>query len=654
MKLQLRKTGALLLTFVLLASQGIPVAAEENSTYNELEVKNTEDVVFTENELAEWVNSHMYLGGTVRLGDTITITEPIQIFADETSQLSIDTGEFGLIYSGASIYGDYEYFHIIGNGVDIPVVDVWDMGYYRMGNENNDLLQLNVTANGREGTGGTALRIRKAGTTMLNLSALDCTQGLIRSYGTNAIGLMLDVAMDAYCYRVEVSGENSTAVYGPEGASLYYCRLTAEGTGARSITGNDILVDSCEASPEPVDMTVVHRTLIDSSLNRLYVPIKQNGTLEPGTLRMRSTPALLFSGTGDFLAETRYFYINWDYESYFNIKTELLGHTEITGTVNTIFEGLGLFDDATISLTVDVRDPALPCISMINILEYDGEHHVHMPLWDEYDPLDEKVILWRSDDEGRTWWKATHSSDIKWERGMINFTYDSLDNPVWFQVEVTGTGESNIAVVYERDGISYGGNGGDRTGTDRNTIKVPDSLEPDKPGETDVENPEIVKPPEENTDTKNPTQTSPGKVPDITLPSKETEIPSIDSIPLLTLPQPTKVQSTDNDVKEVSASPALPSENTTSQAAVSLAASILPLMPSFSTDLNTAAKNTSEKPISQSSSPITDKEPVDVISDNSGQTPPPANTLIPVIGLLSTAAIISVVLLILRFSKTRG
>jgi hypothetical protein len=658
MKIQLRKTGALLMTFALIFSQGIPVDAQENSTTIEQETETSEDIVFTEGELADWMSTHKYIGGTVRLGGHITISELIWVYADESSQISIDTGVFGLVYNGGSLYGDYEFFHIFGEGVDMPVVEVLDMGYYRMGNENNDLIHLNVTANGREGEGGTALRIRKTGTSGLNLSALNCTQGTIRSYGTNAIGLWLDVSIDAYCYRIEVSGDNSTAVYAPEGASLYYCRLTAEGQGARSVTGADVLVDTCQASPEPDDMNVVNRTLIDSSMNRLYVPVKQNGILEPGTLRMRNTPALLFGGGEGVLPETRYFYVNWDFDTYFGINTDILGRAEITGTTDTIFSGLGLFDDATISMTVDVRDPALPCISMVNIVEYDGERHVHMPLWDEYDPGDEKVILWRSDDEGQTWWKATHSPDIKWERGMINFTCSSLENPVWFQVEITGTGESNIAVVYEKNGISYGGSGGDRTGTDRNVIKAPGSNEPDKPDGTekpddsDAENPEVVKQPDGNTDTETPPQTSPGKVPDNTLPAKETEIPPIDSIPLMPLPGSLPTQPDETTVDTSSEKAFFVDENITSQETNTTAINAIPLAQPSSADLRISNDVSSARSVPQSSSPASDEQ-VEASLDSGQQTPPPANTLPAVIGLLCTSAAVSVVLLVLKYGKTR-
>lgn len=529
MNMQLRWTAVLLLAAGIILGQAIPVFAQETEPESE-----QGDVVFYEDELAGWLDAHMYTGGTVRLGNIITITEPIRVYADASSPVVIDTATFGMVFDEGYIYGDYGFCHITGEGIDVPVVDVWNMGFYWIGNWNNDLLRLNVTATGRGGAGGTALRIRVADTNTLDLSGPYNPQGMIRSYGTNAVGLWLDVPMDAHCYRIEVSGQNSSAVHAPGGASLYYCRLMAEGDGAVAVTGTDVLVDTCKASPEPEDMRVIHRSILESSLDRLYLPVRQNETPDYGSLRLLNTPAFFLSGGGGFSEETRYFYVDWDYDSYFAIDTSVLGKTLIHGTVDNIFSGLGLFTDITLTIAVEVRDPALPCISMVNIVEYNGERHVHMPLWDDYDPQDENVILWCSDDEGRTWWDATHSSDIVWERGMIDFSYDALDNPVWFQLEIVGSGQSNIAVLYEKDGISYGGSGGDRTGTDRGDT--------DDAEEAGSGNPETIGPPAASADKENNNQTYTADLPDDKVSPRETDTSLIESLPPANQPQTGMVQ----------------------------------------------------------------------------------------------------------------
>lgn len=84
------------------------------------------------------------------------------------------------------------------------------------------------------------------------------------------------------------------------------------------------------------------------------------------------------------------------------------------------------------------------------------------------EPLDETVILWRSDDEGKTWRNAHDTVLNCSENGtLVMFFYGELEHPVWLQLEVKDIAKSNIAVLFENDIVSTGALGGDRTGTDR-------------------------------------------------------------------------------------------------------------------------------------------------------------------------------------------
>lgn len=427
------------------------------------------DTVSSQDALAEWIEQHKETGGTVSLGDSVTITQDMGIYGI-TGEITVDTGNYGLVFQGGMLPIDNVF--ITGEGVDVPVVDVLraNSGAPYEPSWNNTLLQMNVTAIGRDGEGGTALRISAADEKAFDMDSL-LWQGVLRSYGEGAVGLWIDVYMEAWCYKVEVSGENSIAVYAPNGADLFYCKLTAEGNGASTAAGTDLLLDSCAASPAPSGVQSINRRAMEESFSRLYLPLEQNKYHFSDIEMLNNPNVFLTDEEGGVIS--RPFPVFWD-EAYYDIDTGVLEKTIVSGAFDPDLYSLGIFDDVTIALTVEVRDPALPCISQITMRERENSaRSTILNFWQKYDPADENVILWRSDDEGKTWQDATHAPDISWNGNSVDFTYDTLEHSVWFQLEVTGVGESNIAILDERDGVFIGGNGGDRTGTDRGGVNPP-------------------------------------------------------------------------------------------------------------------------------------------------------------------------------------
>lgn len=429
------------------------------------------DTVYTQEELAAWLEEHAAAGGKVTLGDMLTITEPLFIDGYSQEPIVIHTGEFGLVLDGAQIDG-HKRLLITGEGVAVPVVDVvridtenpWVM------NANHTLMTLNITATGREGRGGTALRILAEDTKPFQMDAIQ-EQGVIRSYGKGAVGLWLEVPMQAYCYRVEVEGENSTAVHAPMGADLYYCKLKAKGRNARSAIGTDLLLDTCAATPKQQGVKHVNRRVLPESLERLYLYTPQ-GEEPTNLIRFFNLPNFFLSGGNGLDAVTRSFAVYWDFDAYNALDTSKEGTSKIAGTVSPVFDGLGLFDNIVLELMVEVRNPGLPCISRISIFEWDEGRYARLHFWDSYDPEEDAVVLWRSDDEGKTWQDATHTPGFDWGYESVDLPCEALANPTWFQLEAVGLGESNVVALYEKDGVTYGGTGGDRTGTDREGANV--------------------------------------------------------------------------------------------------------------------------------------------------------------------------------------
>jgi hypothetical protein len=174
--------------------------------------------------------------------------------------------------------------------------------------------------------------------------------------------------------------------------------------------------------------------------------------------------------------------IDWDIDAFLGIDTSLPGKHYIFGEIWPSFRGLGL-DDTDISLIVEVRDPALPCIASVDATNRWGEKYFTLVFWDTYDPVDDNVVLWRSDDEGETWYDATWSDDMEWDGDEIFFYYDTLAQPVWLVLEHIGVGDSNTVVLSEKSGLAVGGPGGDRTGIDRSGVGTGDSATPGDGGD---------------------------------------------------------------------------------------------------------------------------------------------------------------------------
>ncbi len=453
-------------TEVTQTSENDPAASGENDLLPAASDENdlSENIVYTQSDLAAWLESHVESGGRVTLGNTITLTKLISPNDLYEKRITIDTGQYGLVYDGGSIhmYG-LEGWEIVGEGVDVPVLDVYNVGGWYM-HWLQAVEPLEVTAVGRDGAGGIAVRISRNDGYSVNLDAVTDT-GLIRSSGEGAVGLYLSAPMDAYCLSVKTEGAGSTAVYAAQGTNLRYCRLEADGDGAKVISGHgDIVLDTCSASPVPQDVSIVNRHIVDIIGKRFYFPRQQ---YSDGNTHFDGHFTFLLSGNDDFPSVSETLGPIWESDPR-DVDTGTLGKTIIQGSLPPPFQGLGLEGEFPLKLVVDVRDPSIPCISEMQFLtSYEGEDYVLFNFWDSYDPSDKNVILWRSDDNGASWYDFTHSPKLKWEENYLYFYYGKITGPILLQLEYAGAGESNVVSLYSIDGNVGGDVGGDRTGTDR-------------------------------------------------------------------------------------------------------------------------------------------------------------------------------------------
>ena len=421
------------------------------------EPEEREDVVYNGAELAAWLAGHRVGGGRVSLGGVVTLTETILLHG--CGHIVIDTGEYGLIYGRGGIYLlGYEEFSITGEGVDVPVLDIYDTGGFN-GGWNRYTRSLTITATGRDGTGGIALRVMRDDNFSTKAGSLTY-EGHIRSYGEGAVGLYLAVPLDAYGFNIEVEGAGSAAVYAEQGANLYYCKLKARGAGEAVVSGaGDILLDTCAALPAPQNGRIVNYHIVDVISGRFYEPVQQNSPVY-----LSGDYTFLLNDETGASAITSSFSIQWD--DYRNIDTGKVGTYVVQGSLAPPLQGLGLEGGYSFEFMVEVCDPALP---MICDLEFWGNSVVYIYFWYSHEQMaNGDMILWRSDNGGESWYDFTDSTDISWNIGGFMFCCDEITDPITLQLERVDVGVSNVITLYSIDGIvRVGDSGGDRTGTDR-------------------------------------------------------------------------------------------------------------------------------------------------------------------------------------------
>lgn len=451
-------------------------SAQEPEAETDSEPEPEPNTVYSEAELTDWLSRNTE--GTVNLGCSITITETAAL----RNLVTINTGEYGLVFAKAYLYEAGTGAHITGAGVDTPVVELAETVFMHGGDWNNIMRYLNITATGRDGLGGTALRISAS-----NVGSLETNQvsykkpGKIRAYGTGAIGLELMVPFDVYGFDVAVDGEGAVAVSAREGGSLHFCQLSASNGGVSAQTDSGkLLLYTCAASPLPEQggVSMEQAALSDFSL---YYPIKRGSNWDGfyrDITRNQSRVPLKSSAANSKLNTL---FVDWDESELNAVELDALGCYEVSGTFLAelycywFLRLLPDFDWPAI-LQVDVRDPAVPCIYNVQFYTRDdGVAVAKIILWEMEQELLDRQILWHSDDGGETWYDCTGAPEVTWWENTATSIYANnisielscISEGTLFQVELPGVGESNLVLFTFADGSSSGKYGGDRIGTDR-------------------------------------------------------------------------------------------------------------------------------------------------------------------------------------------
>jgi len=322
--------------------------------------------------------------------------------------------------------------------------------------------------------GGTALRISQADFYTPQLSYFH-KQGLISSYGQGAIGVSIAVPLTAYCLNIQVRGDSSTAVYTDQDVELRYCRLSAEGDASAASSGRgSAYLNTCAISSAVQPAYAVTYSIVDLVSQPLYYPVKQGSYMD----YVDSKNTFLLSSSLDGTTILESFSLLWERDPY-EIDTKDLGFVTIQGYLELPFQGLGIEGDYPLELTIEVRDPSLPCIYEVSSYNNSLGQYTAFFFWDSYEPADGTVTLWRSDDNGESWYDYTNSENIEWSGDVLYYYYEEISDTALFKLEEKDSGFSNIAYIHTINGIISSGMGGDRNGTDRNTPEktIPDEID---------------------------------------------------------------------------------------------------------------------------------------------------------------------------------
>lgn len=454
------------LSFALTATPSEAEETEIATASNALELDFAEEPI-TVNEvedLQQWLENLDGHGGEVALGRTITIDQTIFPSVDQDGPICIDTGAFGLIYDGGYI-ASYNLF-LTGEGVDLPVLEIKSTGepsWFPPLDWNIVLTSMDITALGRSGLGGTAVRITSDSDYRRSIAVYE-SRGQIHSYGRNAVGLALtaDTMLETYCLDIDVSGDNSRAVTAINGADLFLCSLSAQGEGASVASEDDIVLDTCILSPEPDHAEIIYRT------------IKRPTGVEPQIQQYADSndvedAVCFYDATRFLLTGGRYLDVSLMHneERLASIDTSILGPVDFPITLPDVMQGFGLEGDSDFTLRLWVRDPALPVIKSME----QRDNLLYFFSWEdaEYEP---GTILWCSEDDEKTWtdisnWDAVRWNDFSLSGFIFQLKADKITKPVSLALE-TKTGWSNIITLTpgEKGAVSIGP-GGDRDGGDR-------------------------------------------------------------------------------------------------------------------------------------------------------------------------------------------
>lgn len=466
------KTRIFLPLLFILLLYGLPVLASDPKQ----QTPTGQTVVYTAGELEQWLATLGGQGGEVILGASLTLEECLFINEEQSGPIRIYTGAYGLVYDGGRI--DATGIELTGEGVDIPVLEIrstqQDAGWFAPPDWNKLLSIMSVTATGRDGQGGVAVRVTDDSRRYTSTASYN-SRGNIKSYGAGAVGLELipenppevpadlstDISAAVCLLDITVRGDHACGVAAPEGTTLFGCILTALGQDA-AVAGGGIVLYTCVLSSVPEGCTVIQQSI--QGRVGIEPQIAQYADFQDVSIAVDLQDPQRYRLSGG-----KYLDVLLDYDSgqLALLDTSILGPVDIPVALPACLQGLGLEGSDGLSFHAWIRDPGLPVIW--NVRQTD--HLLSFFSWHNA-VLDSGAILWCSEDGGITWqdrtgWEAVTWMDGGWSEELLQIVVDQIDQPLCLALE-NSVGWSNIVTLTPGENtIVIIGTGGDRDGGDR-------------------------------------------------------------------------------------------------------------------------------------------------------------------------------------------
>ena len=426
-----------------------------------LPVEVAPDVVYDWDELEEWLDDHWRTGGTVHLGADIFITgiSSIDVAFYASDKVHIETGPYGfvvdrILYIGANI-------EITGNGDQTPVILVRDGGILHIDwVEYDEMALITVT-----GDGGTGVKLEEG-------AQYVCGPWSFMSYkalGSGSVAIDSAVYLELPNHYIDACGQGARGIVSETQVDMLLSRVTSDGA---SVTAPAVTLDTCVVAPEVTEATVINRKI--TSVGPRFYPHDQipAGSEQSGyfaQVNMFCIILLSAEGLEDF---DIYAYVDFD-DSQMDYDMPGRYYLPPALPLPAPYDIFSFnFEEAPATYPVTIYDPDLPMFLDFYYSFWTGEYVVsHIYSGDEF------LTLWRSDDEGETWyvfWKQddedTEGFSIWADFGFIDFYISDtsiLSAPAWFAYEVGSGKGSDVLYIDLEHMVVEECVGGDRDGGDR-------------------------------------------------------------------------------------------------------------------------------------------------------------------------------------------
>lgn len=374
----------------------------------------------------------------------ITLTNSILIPAGEfltlsssEGNLTINSGEFGFIVEGELAIGHG--VEIIGDGDKAPIISVENGGTFSVDYASYEFASVISALN----SGATAIWLDEGSSFAQN------SHSAIIINAKNGTAIYSEISLELETCEINAKvGVNCS-----ENVNIFLSRINASDI---SLLSPSFTVDTCVLAPAPVgDGKYIQRRITQLSPTASVLNIGES------VPEFNTGFAFLSAENEDDIALE----VDFEIDSSL-VNTKLVGDYKVPIMLPEWLRTFGINSPEDKFYTFYVRDLRIPYYYSYSS-EF-GQYYLYYYYGDNID----NIIVWRSDDDGATWYDATAKTQIADD---ITITFSKPENhPILLVLEVVGIGQSDILrVTWNGYNIGVSELDGDRTGIGRGENEPP-------------------------------------------------------------------------------------------------------------------------------------------------------------------------------------